>query len=259
MKLVSQLRKDILTTINHFVASRYSREIDLPKNRFDDILNIKSILIENDPLKIRSNLLGYINQMSKGILCLFPFLEVNQLKNSIAQVLNQPEYKEIGMLKSLLKECETLLKNDRASNKIDLRFAELEQQISFQAKKATKFEQEIQRLSIENQFLCQTIQLLTEKNQKTNQQKTIIHEKLKKTIVEYDKLNEQYQIVIEENRQLKQKLELFNDREFFSSSVSKNQIDIKNFISHNSLLSKNENTMQKFYDNSKLKRRHSIA
>lgn len=252
--LVQQMRKDILNALNIYQKTFYSTTREIPKNRQEDILQIKRILRENDPLQVRASLLNYIHTLASGFITLFPFLAVNQLKYAVKNILDLPKYQEIEILKALLQEKsnDKYLSDPSTAEDFQYRLNRIETQAEHQAQRIKKLDQEIERITKENQFLYATIQILSEKNQQLNEQLSHTETKLQKTTKAYEDLSQKYQGLLIENNKLHQQLNLLQ------KNSNNESLSIKPKVSYDVHIAQVKMTEQ-LADNQFLKRRQGIV
>jgi hypothetical protein len=137
MSLIAELHQDVKLAIQSYV-SRYPSEDKIPADRRKDLKLICAILHkENDPLRLRAQLIEYLPQVS-AFYAWIPFLEINQLRNPILQVLERPCYQEVAILTRLLQEQGTLASTSISSiqpisQDVEIRLKSLEHQLGTQA------------------------------------------------------------------------------------------------------------------------------
>src|SRR5262245_56211688 len=99
MLIRDQLRLDVKESVNHFYQNK-KKTLERQKN----VTDIQRILSSKDPLRVRTQLVNYVNGLSTGFSSFLPFLEVNKLQAALKAVLGLPQYQETAFLKTLLQE-----------------------------------------------------------------------------------------------------------------------------------------------------------
>lgn len=258
MKLVSKLRHDILQALKTYLAKNYDNETAIPPSRRKDIEAITSMLEDSDPINIRYNILQYLDKLSYSILAIFPFLEINRFKHSLSQVLHAPSYQEITMLKTLLKEAQSQHLDFRKKNSGD-KLEQLELKICQQLKKTSKLDQEINRLQIENKFLCQTIELLTNKTENLQNEKSELMSNIADLEKKQQSLTEKCAGVLQENYHLQQKLKAIQKYLYLKPCKYQPLDTDRKIQAHQFSLFHHQSVLRDIQQNQTRKRRHTIC
>lgn len=200
MTIIDQLINDIKSAIAKFLTSHTKISRELNKK----IIEIDSVVRNNNPVNLVQALVSHVDSFSTGFIAIWPFLEVNKLKNIIKEILVLPKYQENVILKSIIFEMNT----DPASSNLHIlnRLEKLEGAYSLQNFSIKNMGEEIKSLTAENQFLTKTLSMLAEKNKTLSLENEVFKSEKQGLEQEASKLKLERQTLIDENKLLKNKI-----------------------------------------------------
>jgi FtsZ-binding cell division protein ZapB len=237
--ILEKLRQDIERVIDAFEQKNKT----LSQNRQQNIREIREIIISGNAVKVRTDLVQYVEKLSTGFASLWPFLEVNRFKSVLKAVIYSPAYLENAILRAMVMEAGRGMDQTKTSHShkgvLD-RIDKLEKSLATQQDELSFLNQEVDRLKKENLFLIKTIAAFNGRNTMLKEENTQIKKEKLDLENELQGLKQKYDQLVTENDALKSQLtkqtegnsQSFSANKPFSLRIKNDQIGSSEVTAH---------------------------